>query len=122
MATYTPNLNLKKPGDADTYDIDDFNGNMDAIDTAVHSIGESVNQHIKIDTYSATTGSSTYSGHYYADFTATTTGDALLCAFVTNVTDNQWAGVQRLYGNTFRVWTNSAGKTVEVKVVYKVNL
>lgn len=37
MASYTPNYNLKKPADADTYDIADANGNMDLIDAALHS-------------------------------------------------------------------------------------
>lgn len=42
MATYTTNLNLKKPADSDTYDIDDFNGNSDIIDTAVGNLRDSV--------------------------------------------------------------------------------
>ena len=32
MATYTPNLNLKKPASSDAADIADINGNMDLID------------------------------------------------------------------------------------------
>lgn len=43
MASYTPNVNLKKPADGDAYDIADANGNMDAIDTAIGSLRESVN-------------------------------------------------------------------------------
>lgn len=35
MATYTPNLNLKKPGSVDFVDIADINGNMEIIDGAV---------------------------------------------------------------------------------------
>jgi hypothetical protein len=35
MATYTPNLNLKKPDQQDFYTVDDFNDNMDKIDDAV---------------------------------------------------------------------------------------
>ena len=42
MASYTPNYNLKKPADADTYDIADANGNMDLIDTALHSQNEAI--------------------------------------------------------------------------------
>lgn len=38
MATYTPNLNLKKPAASDAADIADINGNMDLIDTAVAAI------------------------------------------------------------------------------------
>lgn len=44
MASYTPNVNLKKPADGDAYDIADANGNMDAIDTAIGSLRESVSQ------------------------------------------------------------------------------
>lgn len=35
MATYTPNLNLKKPGVNDAVDIADINGNMDTLDQVV---------------------------------------------------------------------------------------
>ena len=38
MASYTPNYNLKKPADSDSYDIADHNGNMDKIDTALNTI------------------------------------------------------------------------------------
>lgn len=44
MASYTPNINLKKPADGDAYDIADANGNMDAIDTAIGSLRESVSR------------------------------------------------------------------------------
>ena len=42
MASYTPNYNLKKPADADSYDIADANGNMDLIDAALHSQNEAI--------------------------------------------------------------------------------
>ena len=42
MASYTPNYNLKKPADADTYDIADANGNMDILDSTLHSQNEAV--------------------------------------------------------------------------------
>lgn len=38
MATYTTNLNLKKPAASDAADIADINGNMDLIDAAVSAI------------------------------------------------------------------------------------
>ena len=38
MASYTPNLNLKKPAATDAADIADINGNMDLIDAAVSAI------------------------------------------------------------------------------------
>lgn len=37
MADYTTNYNLKKPADTDFYDVADFNGNADIIDTALNS-------------------------------------------------------------------------------------
>lgn len=41
MATYTSNLNLKKPATGELFDIDDFNSNSDKIDTAM---GEKVDK------------------------------------------------------------------------------
>ena len=37
MANYTPNYNLKKPAQEDFFDVDDFNGNADLIDTALNN-------------------------------------------------------------------------------------
>ena len=37
MADYTTNYNLKKPADTDFYNVADFNGNADIIDTALNS-------------------------------------------------------------------------------------
>lgn len=42
MASYTPNYNLKKPADADSYDIADANGNMDIIDGALNTLNNQV--------------------------------------------------------------------------------
>ena len=47
MATYTTNLNLKKPAYSDTRDIGDINNNMDLIDTAVN--GRKTKQTAKTD-------------------------------------------------------------------------
>lgn len=38
MATYTENLNLKKPDLTDTADIADINGNMDILDGALAAV------------------------------------------------------------------------------------
>lgn len=35
MATYTPNYNLKKPSGTEDINVNDINGNMDIIDTAI---------------------------------------------------------------------------------------
>lgn len=37
MSNLTPHYNLKKPEQTDYYDVDDFNGNADKIDTALYS-------------------------------------------------------------------------------------
>lgn len=92
MASYTPNYNLKKPADADSYDIADANGNMDIIDgalntqnskietlnvfsdQAVHSTSGSFTKQLTaghkylvvVDRYSVT--SSNYGGLYFVDF------------------------------------------------------
>lgn len=44
MASYTPNYNLKKPADSDSYDIADHNGNMDKIDTALNTLNSKFRQ------------------------------------------------------------------------------
>lgn len=36
MATYTPNLNLKKPSTDDVANIDDINNNMDVVDSVIN--------------------------------------------------------------------------------------
>lgn len=46
MASYTPNYNLKKPADADSYDIADANGNMDLIDSALKTLDNKANYKI----------------------------------------------------------------------------
>ena len=47
MATYTPFLNLKKPAGTEDINVNDINGNMDAIDTAL-STQESITKMKKI--------------------------------------------------------------------------
>ena len=43
MASYTPNLNLIKPADVDSYDVANDNGNMDKIDAAYASLNSNIN-------------------------------------------------------------------------------
>ena len=50
MASYTPNYNLKKPADSDSYDIADHNGNMDKIDTALNTLNSNYTALKKIKT------------------------------------------------------------------------
>ena len=45
MASYTPNYNLKKPADSDSYDIADHNGNMDKIDTALNTLSSNISRY-----------------------------------------------------------------------------
>ena len=42
MATYTPNLNLKKPAGTENMNINDINGNSDIIDAALVKTNESL--------------------------------------------------------------------------------
>ena len=44
--TETEHLHLKKPGQGDYYNVDDFNGNADLIDTKLKEIDDSVAQQI----------------------------------------------------------------------------
>ena len=51
MASYTPNLNLKKPAGSEAVVIGDINGNMDLIDTAVNAANNGL-QFQRGDTFS----------------------------------------------------------------------
>lgn len=62
MATYTPNLNLKKPATTDLVSIADINGNMDIIDTALAGAGGGAEIHSNLSASSWTADST------YADF------------------------------------------------------
>lgn len=42
MASYTSKYRLKKPSQYDAYDVDDFNGNFDTIDTKLSDISDRV--------------------------------------------------------------------------------
>lgn len=37
---YTPNYNFKKPDQTDSYNVDDFNGNMDILDTKLKEVAD----------------------------------------------------------------------------------
>lgn len=55
MATFTENYNLIKPGEADYYDVQDFNENMEVIDTQMKATAAEVEDlHGKIGTYGDT--------------------------------------------------------------------
>ena len=49
MADYTPNLNLKKPAQDDFFDVDDFNGNSDLIDTAFGNLDTALDGKLNTD-------------------------------------------------------------------------
>ena len=49
MADYTPNLNLKKPARTDYFNLNDFNGNADIIDTAVGDIDTALDGKLNTD-------------------------------------------------------------------------
>ena len=44
MASFTENLGLKKPDRTDRFSIEDFNGNMDIIDSGQSLVGVSVGE------------------------------------------------------------------------------
>ena len=46
MSSETTYYNLVKPAQSDNYDVDDFNGNADIIDDALHSISENVEKKV----------------------------------------------------------------------------
>lgn len=64
MASYTPNLNLKKPASSDYALISDINSNMDTIDTEVAK-KQAKNLVFSNKTASSWSADSTYSGYGY---------------------------------------------------------
>ena len=48
MATYTTNLNLKKPAGSENVSIGDINNNMDTIDSAVGTLNDQIASYVKI--------------------------------------------------------------------------
>ena len=79
MASYTTNLNLKKPAGSENVAIGDINGNMDTIDTAYGAL----NSHIaKYGCKDNITGFSSFSGEYYADVTISHGVGATPTAFI----------------------------------------
>lgn len=78
MAGYTENLNLVKPAQEDFYNVDDFNGNMDAIDEAVGDLQKtrSMKTYTSLNEIGLTAGTETF-----ADITtALPDGSALMVA------------------------------------------
>lgn len=57
MASYTTNLNLKKPAGSENVAIGDINNNMDTIDTAYGTLNSKIDTYIFNKTYSVTTSS-----------------------------------------------------------------
>lgn len=69
MADFTPNYNLKKPLQEEFYDVDDFNGNADIIDTELKGL------HDDIADLQGGTGLSDHIADTTAHFTATEKAD-----------------------------------------------
>ena len=57
MASYTTNLNLKKPAGSENVAIGDINGNMDTIDTAYGALNSKIDNLLKSKTLTNTTDS-----------------------------------------------------------------
>lgn len=69
---------------------------------------------------SAWVGTDTYSGHYFADATLLVpTGYVPASTMVYSVTNNHYADVTYLYGNTFRVWTREPNLTVNFRAILR---
>ena len=74
MATYTTNYNLKKPAQSDSVNIDDINGNMDIIDTALAGKEDTTN---KVTALSAASTDTQYpSAKCVYDYVDTLVGNA----------------------------------------------
>ena len=69
---------------------------------------------------SAWVGSSTYSGHYYADAVLIVpTGYVPVSTMVYSVTNNHYADVTHVSGNSFRVWTREPNVSVYFRAILR---
>lgn len=96
MASYTTNLNLKKPSGSEAVVIGDINGNMDTIDTAIGALN---NQFI-VATLSGTTNEygnalTTYSRANY-DLVCAWSGGAVLIPYASSTADGAVWGIKVL--------------------------
>lgn len=102
MASYTPNYNLKKPADSDSYDIADANGNMDIIDTQLNALNS------RIETYRPATSYTTL-----ADI------KSMITTLVGTMTDSQTKNVLFTTGtdssiSPFTSWDNYSGYVTKI--------
>ena len=82
MATYTENYNLIKPDSEDYYDIQDFNDNMDSVDTLLaeaEAATESINEKIGTPTEAGQTLFSLLQNGSAAGFTAIKSLQRVVC-------------------------------------------
>lgn len=74
---------------------------------------------LNVVTKSGTTGTSLYSGRYYADVSsATPTGYTYLAAIVTATNNNRFATVQQVWGGTYRIFSSESGVQVTFQIIY----
>ena len=59
MATYTTNLNLKKPASTDQYNVADMNGNMDTLDSAYDNLEKKTSVTVTLNQTNVSSGSVT---------------------------------------------------------------
>lgn len=100
MASYTTNLNLKKPSGSEAVVIGDINGNMDTIDTAIGAL----NNKFIVTTITGTTNGSgnlltTYDRGNY-DLVCAWSGGAVIIPYASSSSDGSVWGVKVLNLNT----------------------
>lgn len=91
MASYTTNLNLKKPAGSENVAIGDINNNMDTIDTAYGTLNSNLNNLLGAtnNTYSNVdlNDYKTPGAYYFTTGCSNTPGNYFLCLVITRGTD-----------------------------------
>ena len=118
MANYTENFRLKKPEPEDFYDIEDFNGNMDILDSKVKSLDDSNTilkesmEILKSDVGTTKdTGGTTTAGSVFSK----------LNKLLTDWTSTRASRVDSIYNNTLTSSTSSSTGTLSQKLNYIIS-
>lgn len=123
MATYTPNLNLKKPATTDLVSIADINGNMDIIDTALAGAGGGAEIHSNLSA-SSWTADSTYSDFPYRcalAITGVTADDVAEVVFnQAEAASGNYASVCETYAGGVYIWSSvNTAITIPTVLIHK---
>lgn len=123
MASYTTNLNLKKPAGSENVAIGDINGNMDTIDSAYGSLNSKTFQQVYNDYIDAGT-SKTYtltSNTQCAQIIANN-GNGVVAVWMVSFRTNSEIGISQITTATASATITTSGMTFTVACQYSARV